>query len=283
MKIFYLLTALSVFLVSHGLLLTKVEPVATYFFVFVWWFYIFLVDAFLFWKKGDSLIVRLKAKFPLLIVASACFWIFFEVLNLRIANWHYPGHSLSLAVKIIFGLFAFGSVIPGILETHELLQYIGLGRRLEFLGWERSKRLLTWRWWGRPHYIWTAAGIGMISLALLWPSYFFWAIWPAAIFILDPQVEKNKGNSMFSGMRRGNIRTFYRLCLTGLTCGMLWEIWNHWAGLKWVYEVPFVGGWKIFEMPLLGYFGYTFFAVGCYLYYELLRCYWRRFRQPTFV
>ena len=38
----------------------------------------------------------------------------------------------------------------------------------------------------------------------------------------------------------------------------MWNV-NSWP--KWVYEVPFVGFWHVFEMPLLGYFGYLPFAM----------------------
>ena len=274
MKIFYFLMALMVFLAIHGLLAAGVEPVATYFFVFVWWSYIFLIDSFMFWRTGTSLISRLKAKFLLLVLGSACFWIFFEILNLRIANWYYSGLSSFQLSLIIFGLLAFGSVLPGILETHEFLRFIGLGKWLEFLGWdwEKSRRFPAWKWWGRPQYLWMAIGLGMIALALLWPRYFFWMIWGAAIFIIDPQVEKDGGNSIFSEVRKGKIRTFYRLLLTGLICGVLWEGGNYWAGLKWTYSVPFVGEWKIFEMPVLGYLGFSVFAVECYVFWEWVRC-----------
>jgi hypothetical protein len=270
----YFSLALLTFLTVHGLLLAKVEPVATYFFVFVWWSYIFLIDSIILWGRGSSLISRLKGKFPLLILCSACFWIFFELLNLGLNNWYYQGQggSFSLPILIFFGLLAFGSVLPGILETHELLQLIGLGKRLEFLGWEKSSKLLRWKWWGRPGYLWIIAGIAMIAASLIWPRYFFWMIWLAVIFILDPQVEKQGGESILSQLKKGSVRTFYRLLLTGLVCGILWEAWNYWAGLKWIYNVPFIGKWKIFEMPILGYLGFTVFAVECYVFYQWLGC-----------
>lgn len=271
-KRLYFFLVLMSFLIIQGLLIARIEPVSTYFFVFAWWSYIFLIDSFLFLRAGTSLLFRLKAKFLLLILGSACFWIFFEILNLRIANWHYSVPSLSPTSLIIFGLLAFGSVLPGILETHELLHFLGLGRRLEFLGWEKSRRFLIWKWWGRPRSLWMAMGFAMIALVLLWPRYFFWTIWLALIFILDPEVEKNGGEGIFCQLRRGYLRNFYRLLATGLVCGLLWEGWNYWAGLKWAYNVSFVGQWKIFEMPILGYLGFTVFALECYVFYQWLGC-----------
>ncbi len=39
---------------------------------------------------------------------------------------------------------------------------------------------------------------------------------------------------------------------------------------KWIYNVPFVGFWHIFEMPLLGYGGYLPFSLELYALYRLL-------------
>ncbi len=49
--------------------------------------------------------------------------------------------------------------------------------------------------------------------------------------------------------------------------GIFWEFWNYWAIPKWIYNVPFVGFFKIFEMPILGYFGYFPFAFELYTMY----------------
>ncbi len=46
-----------------------------------------------------------------------------------------------------------------------------------------------------------------------------------------------------------------------LFTGFFWEMWNYYSLPKWVYHVPYVGFWKIFEMPALGYLGYPFFGL----------------------
>ncbi len=58
-------------------------------------------------------------------------------------------------------------------------------------------------------------------------------------------------------------RDFYALLLSGVVCGILWELLNFWAGAKWKYTVPWPQGPKLFEMPLLGYLGFPPFALGC--------------------
>src|SRR5439155_1050642 len=53
--------------------------------------------------------------------------------------------------------------------------------------------------------------------------------------------------------------------------GVLWELWNYWAGTRWSYSVPYLGGVKIFEMPVLGYLGFLPFALEAYAMYHWLR------------
>jgi hypothetical protein len=61
------------------------------------------------------------------------------------------------------------------------------------------------------------------------------------------------------------------LLVAGLVCGVLWEFWNFDAFPKWYYTIPFVGFWKVFEMPLLGYIGYGPFAWEVFAVFEFAR------------
>lgn len=247
-----------------GLMITGIKPFSTYGYPFVWWSYILLVDGIVYWKKGSSLFTRLRVKFLFLIFFSFLFWVFFEILNLRIGNWNYYPHPLFIfphpILIVIFGIFSFGTVLPAILETLEILEVTGPWKNLKFP-----------RWRGRPKDLWILSGILMLVSALIWPQYFFWLIWIGPALILDPLIEENNGKSLSSQLREGNGQIFCLLLLVGFICGFLWEFWNYWAGLKWQYTVPFVGGWKIFEMPILGYFGFPPFAIECWLFYQWLK------------
>jgi hypothetical protein len=70
---------------------------------------------------------------------------------------------------------------------------------------------------------------------------------------------------------RGKCSRVASLMTGGFLCGLMWEFWNFWAGSKWVYSVPFFDEWKLFEMPVLGFFGFPPFAVECWILYHLLR------------
>ncbi|HEX9811287.1 MAG TPA: hypothetical protein VGA88_04280, partial [Burkholderiales bacterium] len=48
-----------------------------------------------------------------------------------------------------------------------------------------------------------------------------------------------------------------------LFCGFFWELWNWQSLTHWEYSIPFAHRFLIFEMPLLGYFGYLPFGIAC--------------------
>ena len=51
------------------------------------------------------------------------------------------------------------------------------------------------------------------------------------------------------------------MLLAALICGGFWEMWNYNSLAKWEYAVPFVGRYRVFEMPVLGYAGYLPFGL----------------------
>ena len=73
------------------------------------------------------------------------------------------------------------------------------------------------------------------------------------------------------------------MCLAGLVCGLLWETWNFRSGAKWTYSIPFVGQFRIFEMPVLGFLGFIPFALECYVIKEAAALIWDRPRRPVWL
>jgi hypothetical protein len=75
---------------------------------------------------------------------------------------------------------------------------------------------------------------------------------------------------MTAQVREGRWDTVLVLFAAGLVCGWFWELWNVFSMPKWVYQVPFVGWLKLFEMPILGYGGYLPFALEVFAAWSLL-------------
>jgi hypothetical protein len=112
-------------------------------------------------------------------------------------------------------------------------------------------------------------GVACLILLRLFPHYCFALAWLSFLFLLDP-INNLLGRK--SGLAHLVARDwrFLVLPLAGLTCGFFWEMWNYYALPKWHYDVPYIGFWKIFEMPLLGYSGYLLFALELFAMYQFV-------------
>ncbi len=241
-----------------------VFPVQVLFYCIAWWSYIFMVDAWVWIRRGHSLLRNRPWEFWVLAFWSMAIWNLFEVLNFRLQNWFYVNVPTDFIFGAIFALFAYATVVPGLFETYDLLRAYGIADRV---------RMRPWRI--RPSGIALAIALGglMLLAPLLWPRYAFPWVWGFAVFLLDPfcyRADPSRDRSLLGGFERGDPRSFLRLLLAGLICGALWEFWNFWAYTKWVYTVPFFEDLKWFEMPPLGFLGFPPFALECYVLINFL-------------
>jgi hypothetical protein len=104
----------------------------------------------------------------------------------------------------------------------------------------------------------------------LWPDYYFLLLWIAPLFILTACQALLKLPTIFAPLYRGDWRQVWLWALAALVCGGFWEMWNFYSLAKWVYAVPFVDRFHVFEMPLLGYGGYLPFGLECAAFVQLL-------------
>ena len=128
---------------------------------------------------------------------------------------------------------------------------------------------LPWRAW-RGHVVSLGLGLGMVA----WVFYVRepvanLALWVGLIYLLDPINRRWLGQpSLVADWAAGRLGRTTALFAAGLTCGLLWELWNHWALAKWTYNLPFLGpleSWRYFEMPVLGLLGFLPFAAQCWV------------------
>jgi hypothetical protein len=255
------IVALGVLTVSQILLFFKIEPVVSWFYSLAWWSYILIVDSLVYSIKKNSLLLSRPRQFFLLLPWSVTIWLIFEQFNLELQNWHYTALPENAWLRWPGYAVAYATVLPGLFETTELLDALGLFKR-------SAVRPLV-----KPYALYIpfmAAGGLMLALSILFSRYCFPLVWLGFIFLLEPANHRLGGRSLLGDWATGTLRTFYLLLLAGLVCGFLWEFWNFWAGSKWLYSVPFFDLWPIFEMPLLGYLGFPPFAVECYVMYNFV-------------
>src|SRR4030042_420657 len=248
-------------LVSEFSVFKKIDPFFSWFYCFAWWSYILIMDAVIYRLKGNSLIVNRTREFLFLVPWSIFLWLIFEAANLSLKNWYYITLPHSTVERWLGYAIAYGTVLPGMFETAELLESLGLFKN------SRIKNTVISH---EGHSVLILLGALCLASSVLVPEYFFPLIWVGFIFLLDPLNYRLGGKSLLRDLEEGDPRKICILLVAGLICGFLWELWNFWSLSKWVYTVPFFERAKGFEMPFLGFLGFPPFAVQAYVMYNFI-------------
>ncbi len=243
----------------------KIQPYANWYFPIIWFGYILVIDAIIYKIRGRSLISNHFHRFLGLLILSVLVWGFiFELFNEFIQNWVYIRLDYSSeAAKRIFGLLSFSTVIPAVFETYDLIRTFHLFDHDEL----KKKHKITKRFLHIMMWI----GIAFLIAPIVFPNLAFPLVWASLFFLLDPINYLHKQPSIISHLKDRKLRIPLSLLLAGLITGFFWEFWNYWAIPKWQYAVPYVGFFKVFEMPILGYLGYLPFAWELYAVYYFVR------------
>jgi hypothetical protein len=229
----------------------------------LWLGYALTVDALVFYRKGNSLLTRSLRKYISLFLISAPAWWLFELFNLRVENWIYDGkHFFSDFEYAIYATFSFSTVIPAVFGSAELVSSFNLINKLS----ERIKL----RFSDKRVTIMFISGWIMLALLILFPRYFYVFTWMSVYFILEPANVYLKNPSLIKYVSEGNWKPVISLIIGCLICGFFWEMWNFYSYPKWIYNVPFVDFFRIFEMPIVGYFGYIPFSFELFALYHLV-------------
>lgn len=236
------------------------EPFQRYTFFPLWLGFIVFVNAMTQWRHGDCLMRRTPAKWLRLFAASAIFWWLFEWLNRFARNWHYLATAdFGPVAYAVHATFCFSTVLPAVTAVAEFLvdssawqKACASGPRFQWLTRRTAAVLLA-----------AGGAVGLFGTGPL-PQYFYPALWaaPLALLIAD-SILFDRGESP-ERVARGDWGGVASWTVAALICGFFWELWNFHSAAKWIYTVPFVDRWHVFEMPLLGYAGYLPFGLECY-------------------
>jgi len=226
------------------------------FYAWVWWGYILLLDGYCAIKQGDSLLTTRRRFFIPICIWSVTFWFLFELINARIQNWYYVGVFPldSYVAGPVFAVTAFATVFMGIFQTMDALNASGLWRHWRCRGVLVSTRLT---------YQLQGIGLVLAGVALVFPHYLAPLIWGSFTLLVDPWNYRRGARSLLRDLEKGDLGLMARLLLAGLICGVVWESLNFVAPQKWIYTVRGLEGFKVFEMPLLGFLGFPALALDC--------------------
>jgi len=201
-------------------------------------------------------------------MGSAILWWVFEYLNRFVNNWIYKdANYLGNPVEyILFATIAFSTVIPGVYSTKRFLDTFPRLQRLFARG--PAIRFPTLR----AFYVCLLLAVSGCFLFISWyPKILYPIIWIGP-FLGWITLNRLIGISWdLGGVTKGNWCYLFGWGFAALICGFFWEMWNYYSMSKWIYQIPYLHGFKVFEMPVAGYTGYLAFGLECAMAVEILK------------
>lgn len=263
---------LAVIGVAEVLLFAGEPTVAGWFTPIVWTGYVLFMDALTAQFTGRSYLTTDRVEGVLVALASIACWWLFELYNApRFWRggvdaeglwWRYHGLEPNLFLRRVGYDWSFATIFPAMFLTAAAL------RATVF----RRARLRPWRLSSSGLGLAVAVGAVCVVVPLVavstWLVPLVWAGW---VLLLEPLNYRRGRPSWLADLSTGDASRLLGLLASGAICGVLWESWNYWAATRWTYAVPYLGGIKIFEMPVLGYLGFPPFALEAFAMYHWLR------------
>jgi hypothetical protein len=266
---------LMVMVASETATLVRIEPFWSWNTPIAWTGFILFADAIVYRARGESWLRSAPREFAALSLVSIPLWVVFEGFNLRLTNWYYTGLPENFWLRQFGFAWSFATIWPAIFEGAEL---VGVLRRSDGRnGTDRRDASDRRHRTDRPvaFVLSGLAGAAMLASPFLVSRpvarYLAAPVWLGFIFLLDPINASRGAESLWMDVRHRLSDRIVNLSLSGVLCGVLWEFWNFWARAKWHYAVPIMERWKIFEMPVPGYFGFPAFALECFTMYVFVR------------
>jgi len=198
-----------------------------------WWAYILIVDAWIYQRKGTSLLTARRELLALECILSVGFWCVFETYNLVMPGWRYENLPFNETERLIGYAASFATILPAIFLTCELLQSYSA-----FEGAQSTRRSLSEL--ALDVSMWLGVAFCAVPLfAPFWLRGYLWCfVWAGWFLMLEPINYRRAMPSLYRDWENGDWSRSLQLLTAGALCGLLWEFWNMWAFTRWVYIFP---------------------------------------------
>jgi hypothetical protein len=236
-----------------------------YTFTPLWLSYIAVINALTYRRVGACMITHRRQYLLALFPLSALFWRYFEYLNRFVQNWYYVGpETPSPLTYTVHATLAFSTVLPAVTSTIDLLStYAALNHT------RLRKRLVARHARTYAGFVLSLAALGLAGIAV-WPDYLYPLLWVAPLCVLVSLQILLGQETVLSKLAQGHWHMVALSAMAALVCGFFWEMWNYYSYAKWVYAIPHVQRFLVFEMPVLGYVGYLPFGIECWVVADLV-------------
>ena len=241
----------------------------------LFWGFNLVLDGIVFYRmRGKSLIGNYPQEILGIGVASVFGWLLFEFLNFFVNdNWYYPfGNLIPDNQFTIYAVFGSSGLLPLAFEWYCLLATF----KRFWVRYTDGPQIST-------SYImkWVILIVCFITLFLtgMYPDNMFFALWIAPLIILGVSLEMLGIWTPFTAIGAGNWAPLLLFALSYFIQGTMLECWNYFSGTHiggtlqtyncayWAYSIGYVDVLRVFEMPLLGLFGYLPFGIYCLIWW----------------
>jgi hypothetical protein len=250
----------------------------------LFWGAIIFFDGIVYYRtNGRSLINDRPQTLIAIAVCSIGGWAYFEYLNFFVKeNWYYPaGNLISTEQFIVYSLLGSSALLTIAFELYMLLESFP---KLAVKYTQGPKLVVSKKVWK----IILVLSLLIMFLIGIFPDEMFFFIWLAPLLLFLSILEIYNIWTPFTPISKtGNWAPFALMCLTYLIQGFFHEFWNYFSAIHlptnevitynpgfWQYSIPYVNVLHVFEMPVLGFFGYLPFGLYCWvawlLFAELL-------------
>lgn len=242
----------------------------------LFWGLVLMIDGWVYVRNGGKSMVSHRPQELIGIgVSSALGWMLFEYLNFFVSdNWYYPfGNIIDREVFLLYAIIISTGLLPLSFVFYDLFNTVPVlknrftnGPKL-VLG-KTFKTVLLF--------------LSLISLfgAGLFPNALFFTLWVSPAVLIGVVLDKIGVWTPLRSIGNGNWRPVLVFALTYLAAGLCLEGENYFSAARvdgnpvfseqpafWQYNLPYVNRYHLFEMPVLGFFGYMPFSIYCWLWW----------------
>ncbi|MBI9069228.1 MAG: hypothetical protein JEZ09_18165 [Salinivirgaceae bacterium] len=237
----------------------------------LFWGFSFIIDGLVYRRNsGNSIISNMPRTIIGIGIASISGWLIFEYLNFFVNdNWYYPMADLVTTSEFyVYALVGSTGLMPMAFEMYSLLNtFKGLQHRYSF-----GRKITLPR---KLQYAILLFTLGITFIIGYFPNQMFFIIWLAPLIIFSILLDILGLWTPFKPIaQKGDWTPLALICLAEFIMGFLCEFWNYLSAFHnpllthnpdyWVYSIPYVNILHVFEMPMLGLFGYIPF--GAYIW-----------------
>jgi hypothetical protein len=242
----------------------------------IFWGLVLMIDGWVYVRNGGRSMVSHRPQELIGIgVSSALGWVLFEYLNFFVDdNWYYPfGNIIDREVFLLYAIIISTGLLPLSFVFYDLFNTVPV-LKLRFtegpkvvLGEKLKTALLV---------------LAVISLfaAGMFPDALFFTLWLSPAVLIGLVLDKIGVWTPLQSIGKGNWRPILVFALTYLAAGLCLECENYFSAARvnglptfseqpafWQYNLPYVNRFHLFEMPILGFFGYMPFSIYCWLWW----------------